>query len=95
MNCQPSLTNPYSPDAYNATLATANPETEDSYLTEYVHYAPIQEISKGLAKSCPVTPVKAKCPRKSPSKSSPRKRKVKDSPLKGTAARVNAKIAVC
>lgn len=95
MNCQPSFSNPYSPDAYYGILATATPEAEDHYMDEYAHYAPIQELSKSLAKSCPVTPVKAKCPRKSPSKSSPRKRKIKDSPLKGTVARVNTRIAVC
>ncbi|KAK5790250.1 hypothetical protein VI817_007537 [Penicillium citrinum] len=93
MNCQLSFSNPYLPDAYYGTLATATPEAEDHYMDEYAHYAPIQELSKSLAKSCPVTPVKAKCPRKSPSKSSPRKRKIKDSPLKGTVTRVNTRIA--
>lgn len=80
------------PDTHFQGSVTATPEAGESRLANFVNYSPIQGTSMALVRSCPVTPVKAKFPSKSPSKTSPRKKKAKDSPLKGEATK---KIAVC
>ncbi|OQE29514.1 hypothetical protein PENSTE_c002G04335 [Penicillium steckii] len=75
------------PDTHFHGSVTATPEAGGSWQANFINYSPIQDTSMNLVRSCPVTPVKARFPSKSPSKTSPRKRKVLDSPLKGQATK--------